>query len=251
MIPTEKTNLRVYRGIIFLSVLIINCVWMLPANAQKRMIRGYVRDSATHAPISNARVANENSRKVAFADNNGFFSLSVSFENLLLFNAPGYRFDTILYNRPLPDTVIIFMKPLPAFLPNVTVTTTGYNQYQIDSIKRRNSFVADVGGPKMQNFSKSNSGAGIALNLDAIFKKKDKSRRNAYHTFNELEKTAYVNYRFSPELVAHYTGLKNDSLTDFMTRYNPGYEWLRSHTSEEDIMYYINDKLKLYFKRRK
>lgn len=251
MISTGKTNPKPYYGVIFLSALIINCICMLSAQAQKRMIRGYVRDSATHAPISNARVANENTRKVAFADSKGFFSLSASFDNLLLFNAPGYRFDTVLYNRPLPDTLIIFMKQLPAMLPNVTVTTTGYNQYQIDSIKRRNSFVADVGGPKLQSLSKSNSGAGIALNLDAIFKKKDKSRRNAYNTFNQLERVAYINYRYSPELVAHYTGLQGDSLTDFMTRYSPDYEWLRSHTSDEDVLYYINDKLKIYYKRHK
>ncbi len=248
MIPTGKNWLH-YK-IIFLSFIIINFIWILPVQAQKKMIRGYVRDSATNAPVINARVANENSRKVAFTDNNGFFSLSVSFDNLILFNAPGYRFDTVLYNRPLPDTLIIFMKPLPAMLPNVTVTTTGYNQYQIDSIKRRNSFVADVGGPKMPSMSKSNSGAGLALNLDVLFKKKDKARRNAYKTFNNLENAAYINYRYSPEVVTHYTGLHGDSLVDFMTRYSPDYNWLRKHPTDEDVMYYINDKLKVYFGRQ-
>jgi len=36
----------------------------------------------------------------------------------------------------------------------------------------------------------------------------------------------------------------------FMQQYRPSYNWLRKHTNEEDILYYVNDKLKIFFKRK-
>ncbi len=59
-----------------------------------------------------------------------------------------------------------------------------------------------------------------------------------------------MQYRFSADLVGAYTGLKGDSLNNFINKYWPDYDWLRKHTSDEDVFYYINDKLKDYYKRK-
>ena len=40
------------------------------------------------------------------------------------------------------------------------------------------------------------------------------------------------------------SGLKNEALQNFVQRHRPTYEWLRKHPKEEDIKYYINEKLK-------
>ena len=37
---------------------------------------------------------------------------------------------------------------------------------------------------------------------------------------------------------------KNEALQNFVQRHRPTYEWLRKHPKEEDIKYYINEKLK-------
>jgi hypothetical protein len=50
--------------------------------------------------------------------------------------------------------------------------------------------------------------------------------------------------------VGTYTGLKGDSLNTFINKYSPDYDWLRKHTSDEDVFYYINDKLKDFYKRK-
>ena len=47
-------------------------------------------------------------------------------------------------------------------------------------------------------------------------------------------------------MVAQYTGLKGDALRDFMYRYTPSYQWLREHPTNEEVVYYISEKLKLY-----
>jgi hypothetical protein len=177
------------------------------------------------------------------------FSLPVAINDVLFVTADGYHFDTLRYKMMMLDTVMIYLSLLPHVLPGVTVTTKGYNQYQLDSIKRLEDFSADVVAPKQPAASTANSGAGMGINLN-YFSKKEKNKRKAYKSFDEHERDAYVNFRFSPDVVHEYTGLTGDTLKHFMTLYTPGYDWLRAHTSDEDILYYLNDKLKLFYKRR-
>jgi hypothetical protein len=56
----------------------------------------------------------------------------------------------------------------------------------------------------------------------------------------------YVNYRFSPNLVAYYTSFKGEKLRRYMELYTPTYEWLRKNPSNEDVLYYVNEKLKAF-----
>jgi len=86
----------------------------------------------------------------------------------------------------------------------------------------------------------------LVINLDRLFKSKYKHQKKAEQSFNETEKMEYVDYRFSPQLVAFYTGLKGDALLDFMKRYKPSYEWLRQHPYREQLIYYISNKLKFF-----
>ncbi len=115
---------------------------------------------------------------------------------------------------------------------------------------RLQQFLSDIGAPKQPAASTANSGAGLGINLDFLTKK-EKSKRKAYKLYNEHEKDAYLNYRFSPETVSEYTGLKDDTLKHFMQLYTPDYDWLRQHTENEDIFYYLNDKLRLFYRRER
>ena len=94
----------------------------------------------------------------------------------------------------------------------------------------------------------SNTGAGLGINLDR-YSRHEKEKRKAFAFFEANEKEEYINYRFPAAIVTKYSGLKDDALQDFMQLHRPSYEWLRKHKTEEDIKYYINDKLKAFFKR--
>ena len=100
-------------------------------------------------------------------------------------------------------------------------------------------------GNKLSSVSAA-PGFGIAINLDKKFKNKYKYQRKNEKHFGDMEKVAYVEYRYSPQLVAYYTGLKGKNLQDFMKQYTPSYEWLRAHPTDEDVMYYLNEKIKLF-----
>lgn len=159
--------------------------------------------------------------------------------------AKSYQFNTFRFSILSADTVTIFLSRLENILADVTVTSS-YDKYQFDSVRRRTEFQENM-GRRVRSVSKaSNLGFGIALNIDKLFKKKYKYQKRDEKVFNALEQTAYVDYRFSPNLVAYYTRLKADELREFMHRYTPSYAWLRQHPSRDDIILYINDSYKLY-----
>lgn len=224
----------------------------LDANAQKntKMVWGYLRDSATQEPIILASVTNLTTDKTVMTSATGRFRIELAENHTLSFAAVGYHFDTIQYKNKylLTDTLALLLSPLAYSLGNVTVTARGMSRYQLDSMERRKDFLQDIVNYTIPTVSISNSGAGIGLNLDR-FSRRERNKRKAYSFFEANEKEAYINYRFPASVVYKYTGLKDEGLQQFMQQYRPSVEWLRTHITEEDIKYYINDKLKLYFKR--
>lgn len=232
-------------------------IWILfllsgiAVQAQKKNERwGYLRDSITREPIVLASITNLNTQTTVMTSASGRFKIELQENQVLSFAAVGYYFDTIHYNKQflLQDTLSLFLSPLAHSLGNVTVTARGLSRYQLDSIERRKEFLQDIVDYTIPTVSKANSGAGIALNLDR-FSRHEKNKRKAFAFFESNEKEAYINYRFPASVVTQYSGLKDAELQQFMQQYRPTSEWLRRNRSEEDIKYYINEKLKLFFKR--
>ncbi|MFM9020600.1 MAG: hypothetical protein ACKOOA_04665, partial [Sediminibacterium sp.] len=211
-----------------------------------RTVRGQLTDSATREPIVLASVKNTVSGVTVMTNSKGYFSLPVAAGQLLSFAAVGYHFDTVYYTRTLllQDTLQLQLSALVVTsLGNVTVTARGWSKYQLDSMQRQQDFFKAMGRSPLPTLSQANSGAGIALNIDR-FSKREKRKRNAIRFFDDNEKEAYINYRYTPELVAKYTGLKDEKLQEFMGKSRPSWEWLRKHPSETDMAYYINEQLK-------
>lgn len=213
-----------------------------------RTVWGQLTDSATREPIVLASVKNTVSGVTVMTNSKGYFSLPVAAGQLLSFAAVGYHFDTVYYTGTLllQDTLQLQLSALVVTsLGNVTVTARGWSKYQLDSMQRQQDFFQAMGRSPLPTLSQSNSGAGIALNIDR-FSKREKRKRNAIRFFDDNEKEAYINYRYTPELVAKYTGLKDEKLQEFMGKSRPSWEWLRKHPSETDMAYYINEQLKKY-----
>ena len=197
-------------------------------------------------PIVLASVTNLTTRETVMTSSTGKFSIAVKPKEILSFAAVGYYFDTLtITSENNTATIAAFLKPLGAYLGNVTVSSKGLNRYQLDSIERRKEFLQGIAGYMIPAVAKANSGAGIALNIDR-FSRNEKKKRRAYTFYEENENEAYINYRFTPELVAALTGFKNDELQAFMQTYRPSTAWLRANLTREDLVYYINAQLKNY-----
>jgi hypothetical protein len=231
---------------------LLNCLFITTfCFSQKKTILGLVLDSATKLPIEYASITNINNNKTSISNTKGRFSIDVTEGNILSIASINHYFDTLMLNQKkmTSDTLIVYLKAISQNLKEVTVTAI-LNRYQNDSTQRRKSFLEDVGSNKIPTVSSANSGAGIGINLDR-FSKREKNKRRAFDLFESIEKEQYINYRFSIQLVSRYTTLRDDNLFDFMQQHRPSYKWLRHHITEEDMKYYINEQLKIYFKRSK
>jgi hypothetical protein len=214
-------------------------------SAQRKMIDGLLRDSTTLFPIGNGTITNSTISKTVKSNNNGYFKIEAGPNDFIYASAKSYRFDTLKYSLMFTDTITIYLSFSGNVLPSVTVKGQ-YSRYQLDSIARKKDFDESRGTVQKTLSSDHPSGFGLTFNLDKVFKKKYRNQGSETRTFSLLEKMEYINYRFSPNLVAYFTGYKGDKLKDFMSLYTPSFEWLRRHPSNEDVLYYINDKLKLY-----
>lgn len=233
--------------------LLLICAAITSYAQQKTAIVGIVKDSATSAIIEFASISNINKKNTIVSNTKGIFKIDIALNHLLSAAAVGYNFDTIRVTEELlkNDTLYILMHPLSKRLADVTVTsTTRYNQYQLDSIERRRDFFINRSDVKIPVVSLANSGVGLGINLDHFYNR-EKRKRSALDLFNDMENESYTNYRFTPALVNKYTQLEGEKLVEFMQKYRPSYAWLRSHITEEDVLYYINDKLKNYNKKQK
>ena len=226
------------------AVLIVLISFSVNAQTQKT-VWGYLKDSITKEPVVLASITNLNTNRTVMTDNSGLFKIELAENQILSYSAVGYYLDTLIFNERLlnKDTLFLYIAPLVHVLGNGTVSAKGYSTYQLDSMERRRSFLQDIVNYQIPTMSASNSGAGIALNIDH-FSRREKNKRKAFRFFETNEKEAYINYRFPGETVTRYSGLKGQELQFFMQLYRPSYEWLRANTTEEDIKYYINEKLK-------
>jgi hypothetical protein len=219
------------------------------SQAQTITVSGWLKDSITHFPISNGTLLNEKSRAVFTTDTKGLFTMKLSPGDMLLASAPGYHSDTLRYSFLSTDTITIYLSPTGDILPNVTVSAR-YNKYQLDSIERRSTFDLMRGNAISTISRNRHEGFGLVLNLDRFTKSKYKDKRKQENSFENTEQFAYINYRYPPAMVAYYTGLRGDTLRQFMYENTPSYQWLRQHLTNEEVIYYISDRLKLYHQRQ-
>ena len=216
--------------------------------AQQRLLSGYLKDSITQLPIGGGTLSNPATKKKVQTDVNGFFRLLVSPGDLLYALAPHYNYDTLRYSPLFRDTVTIYLSPVNV-MEAVTIEA-GYQKYRMDSLERRRDFEASRGHTlNAVDRSSVKSYFGLTINLDRLFKRKYRNKNADEKSFASGEQQAYVRYRFPPQTVAFYTGLKGEALVKFMQLYTPSYEWLRAHLAKEQVVDYLSEKLVLYRKQ--
>jgi len=237
--------MNVARTIRFLALLTTVVGSAINAQAQRTILNGVIKDSITQLPIHNVTISNPITRTKVRTDANGFFRIAVAPDEILYFFAPSYRIDTLRYSVLFQNPVTLFLTPNGEWLGGVTVEAQ-YSKYQLDSMERIASFKAAQGQRLRTASSLNEGGFGIGINLDRIFKSKYKQHKKQEALFQRTEERAYVEYRFSSKMVAAYTGLKGEKLREFMLQYTPDYKWLRQHPSQEALLIYINEKLKVF-----
>lgn len=233
------------------NFLLVLLAMLVLQNLTAQNFKATIKDSLTKEPVYFASITNLNNKKTVLSNEKGIFSIPAKAGDLLSIASISYSFDTIKVTAALlqQPEYVIHLHPLSNLLNEVTVKAhPGYSVYQLDSIHRRKDFFSTTTDYTIPTVSNGNSGVGMGINIDHFFGP-DKRKREAIKLFNRMEEEHYINYRFNPTVLKQYVTLPPDSLLLFMETYRPSYKWLRQHPSRQDLIYYINDKLKLFLKQ--
>jgi len=231
-----------YKILLLLTVFVLSHT----CRAQEAYIYGYIKDSLTELPIQDVHVSGNRADTSDYSNSNGLFVLKAALGDTLTFLQVGYFTKKVVLSKGvLLDTLRVIMVPKTHELESVTVSAYSYADYQVDSADRRKYFEEAIGYAKPL-FDNANTGAGLGISLDRIFSHKEKNKKRAFRLFKEVEEDKYIDFRFNGILVHSYTGFKGEKLQRFMRKYRPSYSWLRAHTRQIDLLYYINAKLKKF-----
>ena len=132
------------------------------------------------------------------------------------------------------NTKYKMLKPVTVFADN----------YQQDSAENRMEYSKIFNYEKSGIRSSYEEGGPAGLDLDALISALNRTKRKENLAFQkrlvEDEQDKYVKYRFNPKLVRRITGLRGDTLTQYMKLYTPSYEFISESTLTEFYQYILN-----------
>ena len=219
------------------------------AGFAQQVVTGKITRKETTEIIPGVNVFNLNQKKRNVSDMGGNYKIVAAPGDTIVFTSAGY----------LPDSLVVqysmFAKDQHVSLaPNVTtlagVTVNEMGNYQADSMDRHNdySFLLDKKHPvKLINEKRAGDAPGFNFSPIGYFSKKEKEKRRLKKRLAQEEEDHFIDYKFTASRVAQLTGLKGETLRQFMVRYRPSYKFCRS-ASSQDMLQYINEKLKLFKK---
>lgn len=221
------------------------------ASAQQ-IISGRVHKKDSPDVMGAVTVENITRREFDQTDMGGNFRIHAEVGDSIVFSYTEYISDTvwITADKVGPKLEVYLTPSKVTQLQSITVG--GFNRYQLDSMQRRSdyySYYHDHEPTSMLARTTPSSGFGITLSPITYFSKKARHHRELGKRLARDEEGFYIEYRFNRDYVSKLTGLKGDSLIQFMERYRPTYKWCRQAT-DGDVLLYINDKYKEFMKRR-
>ncbi|MGX5819644.1 carboxypeptidase-like regulatory domain-containing protein [Chitinophaga lutea] len=204
-------------------------------------VRGQVTDTSGRLVLYPATIRNKNTGAKAFSDNGGYYRINARTGDEILISYVGYVSDSFRVKQASgTETHNIRLRMREAFLPGVEVSGK-WNPYQLDSIQRYEEFRPFLEAPTTDLIDKSNKryegGFGITFSPFTRGSRREKDLRKFKKLYDEHERQAYVDYRYSKSFVSRVTGLNGDSLVRFTQKYTPSYEMLRGMNNENLIMW--------------
>jgi hypothetical protein len=209
------------------------------------IVTGMISDS-NNLVLPYATINNTTNGKKSLSDQGGFYRISASRGDHIIFSFVGYKSDTITVNQTTgTQTTNIILEAAGKFLKGVEITSQ-YSPYQIDSIERRNQYgyLLDLPNKPLAG-GNTPQGAGIVFSPITRFSKKERQKRQFKENYAKMEQEKFIDSRFTPLLVSKVTGLKGDALQLFMRDNYPDYNTMRS-LANNDLIYWITDKYKAW-----
>lgn len=206
-------------------------------------VQGIVFDQQTKQRISRVFVYNAANDDGGYNNTKGEFSVKAKPGDILIAASEGY----------FPDTLIVGDKSILVF----NLKRSSIRIQEVSIIARRNpdDILREQQREYSTIYSKGSGGSllgvgptGSGLNIDALYKLISREGKNARRLQEIIERDyreAVIDYRFTPELVGHTTGLKGQALQDFMLKYRPSYFFVLG-SNDYNLVIYIKSSFAQY-----
>lgn len=211
--------------------------------AGQTAIQGIVFDTHTKQRISQVYVYNTANDDGGYNNTRGEFTVAASPGDILVAAAKGYYPDTLVVSD---KRVVLFnMTRSTIWLNEVSVIARRSPEERLEENKREFSTVYSKGNAG-SIFSVAPTGAGVSI--DALYKlisREGKNSRRLQEIIENDYRESVIDYRFTPDLVGSVTGLRGETLVDFMRQYRPSYYFILS-ANDYDLAFYIRSALARY-----
>ncbi|HEX5555876.1 MAG TPA: carboxypeptidase-like regulatory domain-containing protein [Chitinophagaceae bacterium] len=217
-------------------LILVLCLFFIPFTAKAQVvITGRVTGAASGAPLYPATVLDKTSGQAVYADTKGYYRIEVQPGDQLQYSYLGFY--TLKYSVPLRLTRVIHDVQLVSkreHLSEVEVhAKTPYQQDSLDRLRTFGDYLKEPVYPLMDKSSHSNGGFGLTFHPFTYFSKDQRRKRRFHKMYGKFEKKAFMDARYTPELVTRLTGLTGDSLQQFLQRFHPTYGFTRHATDLE------------------
>ena len=194
------------------------------------LIKGEVRDLANNEFLDNVNVKNIFTQKGMTIQKDGLFQLEVKKGELIEFTKVGYQTVRIrIVSEKEPAYYKIVMNKAPIQLREVDIRGKPLD-FQKDSIRYRE--VYDVVLRKEHKEDIDMRSMPLAM-----LSKKNREEWAFQKMYAAWEREKYIDFTFNERLVSRITYLKDEELKQFMKRYRPDYDFLRSASDYEYLDY--------------
>jgi len=224
---------------------ILFCALCAQTYAQ-RNTEGLVFDATTKDRIAVVYITNMRTGESMYNSLNGTFKVASKPGDLLVFSKMDYFNDTARVTGT--EAIVVYLKRTGITLKEVNIYDTLSSPKSIMA-KNRSTYSKAYGSLANRDLLSLGS-SGVGLSIDALYNVFSKEGRNATRLRGILDqdyKQNTIDYRFNRTFVGRITGLKGAQLTDFMTKYRPGYYFINS-ASEYEFIASIRTNLKRYLR---
>ena len=219
-----------------------------PPAMTQQSLSGKIKRRSTNEILPSVTVINRTQKRTNISDQGGNYRIPAKPGDTIVFTSAGYRPDTAFVAAWMfreKDGYLVAMTPNLVELPTVRVDDA--DNYSKDSLKRKEEYawVYPTHRRRLVGSETPDYGFGVIVSPVDYFSARETQRRRLRKRLKQEEIDYYIDFRFPRAYVARVTGLSDDSLQTFLYRYRPSYKFCR-RASNEDILFYINEKLKEY-----
>ncbi|HUH20069.1 MAG TPA: hypothetical protein VL047_12675 [Albibacterium sp.] len=226
-------------------ILILFCIFCSGLLFAQQGTDGIVYDQSTKQRIAKVYIYNTNSDTGVFSNLRGEFHLEVSSGDVLVAAVDGYFPDTLTVKDEA--AILIYLERSSTFLREVTIVARRSPEELLEERKRDYNTAYSKGDPGSL-FSVGSSGAGLSIGaLYSLLSKEGKNARYLQEIIERDYQNDVIDYRFTPELVAKLTGLRDKDLDDFMMQYRPSYYFILA-SNDYSLALYIRSSYQDYRK---